>query len=264
MTDLTLIDSHAHLDFKSFQPDLGDILERARAAGVEQIVTIGASDGFESNPRALALAEAHPHIFAALGIHPHDASVASEEVIAAVRALALDHPKVVAIGETGLDYHYNNSTPEAQRAAFRRFIQVALELDKPLVVHTREAERDTIDILTSEGGRGCGGIIHCFSGTAWMAEQALALGFYISFSGIVTFKTAVEIHEVARSTPLDRLHVETDAPFLAPIPHRGKRNEPAYVAHTLRFIAALRGMDPADLSRITTANTRRLLKLPTP
>ena len=262
MTDaLTLIDSHAHLDFDKFQDDFDGVLDRAREAGVVQIVTIGASDGFESNERAIAIAEAHPHIFATVGIHPHDASVASDDIFARIREMA-DHPKVVAIGETGLDYHYNNSPPEVQRSVFRRFVQMAREVSMPIVIHTRDAEEDTVQILREEGASEVGGILHCFSGTRQLAEAGLELGFHVSLSGIVTFKKAKEIQEVAMTVPLDRLMVETDAPFLAPVPRRGRRNEPAYVAHTLRFIAGLRDMDPVELSRITTENTRRVYNLP--
>jgi TatD DNase family protein len=258
---MRLIDTHAHLDFPKFEEDFDDMLARAREAGVEEIVTIGASRGLESNHRALAIADRYAHIYASVGVHPHDAKIVDEAAVATIEALAA-HPKVVAIGETGLDYHYDNSPREEQRAAFRSFIQLARRLGKPIIVHTRDADEDTIQILSDEGAEEVGGIIHCFSSGPWLAERALALDFHLSFSGIVTFKSAKSIQEVARTAPLDRILVETDAPFLAPMPHRGKRNEPSFVAHICAFIAALRGMDAEDLADAATANARRLYALP--
>lgn len=258
---MRLIDTHAHLDFARFQPDLDDILARAASAGLENIVTIGASDGMDSNHRALALADRFPHVFATVGVHPHDAKIVDLDIVRTIEGLSA-HPKVVAIGETGLDYHYDNSPREEQRQAFRWFVQLARRVQRPVVVHTRDADEDTIAILEEEGAADVGGIIHCFSSGAWLAEKALALGFHLSFSGIVTFKSAREIQEVARCAPLDRILVETDAPFLAPMPHRGRRNEPSYVAHTARFIADLRGEDADAFAQATTVNARRLYRLP--
>lgn len=260
---MRLIDTHAHLDFEKFQADFDEILARAAAAGVENIVTIGASDGMASNSRALELADRFDHIYATVGVHPHDARIVDRAAVDQIEALA-DHPKVVAIGETGLDYHYDNSPRAEQRQAFRWFIQLARKLGQPIIVHTRSADEDTIKILEEEGAQEVGGIIHCFSSGEWLAEKALALGFHLSFSGIVTFKKANEIQEVARSAPLDRILVETDAPFLAPMPRRGKRNEPSYVAHTCRFIADLRGMDHDEFAEATTRNARQLYRLPEP
>lgn len=257
---LPLIDTHAHLDFSKFEADFEDVLARARAAGLEHIVTIGAGRGVDSMDRALEIARAHDWISATVGVHPHDAKLAGADVLAKVRRLA-DAPEVVGIGETGLDYFYERSPIPDQKAAFRAFVAIAVEANKPLVVHSRDAEADTISILESEGAGRCGGIIHCFSGTAWLAERALALGFYLSFSGIVTFPNAASVHEVARTAPLDRILVETDAPYLAPVPNRGKRNEPAFVNHTLRRIAQLRGAEPRTLAEATTANARRLFQL---
>jgi TatD DNase family protein len=262
---LPLIDTHAHLDFPKFHDDFDGVLQRAWDAGLEQIVTIGASHGFDSNLRALEIAHQHPRIFATLGVHPHDARIVDRACLERIEALAQEHrAKVVAIGETGLDYHYDASPREEQAWAFRGFLKMSARLDLPVVIHTRDAEEDTIRILEEEGVPARGGILHCFSGSGWLAEQGLRLGLHVSFSGIVTFKSAPEIQEVARTAPLERVLVETDAPYLAPIPLRGKRNEPAYVAHTLRFIAGLRGMEPAALARATTDNARRLYGLPLP
>jgi TatD DNase family protein len=257
---MRLIDTHAHLDFDKFQDDLDEILARAKEAGLENIVTIGASSGMESNHRALALADRFDHIYATVGIHPHDAKIVDRAAVDTIDGLA-DHAKVVAIGETGLDYHYDNSPRDEQQQAFRWFVQLARKRELPVIVHTRNADEDTIRILTEEGADQVGGIIHCFSSGAWLAKEALALGFHLSFSGIVTFKKATEVQEVARTAPLDRILVETDAPFLAPMPHRGRRNEPSYVAHTARFIAALREMDEDEFAEATTQNARRLYGL---
>jgi TatD DNase family protein len=258
---LPLFDTHAHLDFERFEPDFEEVLARARAAGVERLVTIGASGPFEANRRALALAERYDHIWATVGIHPHEARIATDAYLEAIETWAVTHPRVVAVGETGLDYHYDRSPRDVQRAVFERFVALARRVDKPLVVHTREAEAETITILSDGGARDCGGILHCFSGTAWLAERALELDFYLSFSGIVTYRSAAEVREVARQAPLDRILVETDAPYLAPVPLRGQRNEPAFVNHTARVVAELRGMDPHELATATTTNALRLFRL---
>lgn len=260
--ELELIDTHCHLDPNRYAEGVPAVLERAQAAGVVQLLAIGASHGVGSNEVALALAAEHPWIFASVGIHPHEASLYSPEIEALLEGWARERPRVVAVGETGLDYHYNLSPPEVQRAAFAATMGVARRVARPVIIHTREAEEDTLAILRDEGAAEVGGVIHCFSGGAALAEGALALGMYISFSGIVTFKKSVEIQEVAKTMPLDRILVETDAPYLAPTPMRGRRNEPAYVAHTLRGLAALRGVEAAELAAITSANARRLFRLP--
>jgi TatD DNase family protein len=257
-----LIDTHAHLDFAKTQEQLEELLERAWEVGLENIVTIGASREFDSNLRALEIANKYERVFATVGIHPHDARVVTPKVLEDIEALARSNQKVVAIGEIGLDYHYDHSPREKQREAFAQFIAMAHKLSLPVIIHSREAEQDTIDILRQEGAERCGGVLHCFSGTRWLAEQALDLDFYVSFSGIVTFKSAPIVQEVARMVPEDRILVETDAPFLAPVPKRGRRNEPSYVAHTLRFIAKLRGVEPEALAAVTTANARRFYGLP--
>jgi len=238
---MRLFDSHAHLDDKRLHDDLPAVLERLRAAGVERVATIGCADSVDSVTRALDIARTAPDLLvASVGVHPHDASALDDELLEAVAVAAAD-PLVVALGETGLDFHYDSSPRDVQEQAFRRQIALARELHLPLVVHTRSAAELTLRVLHEENARDAGGIIHCFSEDADFARAALDLGFYCSFSGIVTFKSAAAIREAARIVPMDRLLIETDAPYLAPIPHRGKRNEPAFVSHTAAFLAELRG-----------------------
>ncbi|MGE3497461.1 MAG: TatD family hydrolase [Candidatus Binatia bacterium] len=255
-----LIDSHCHLDI-DFAADRPVVLERARRAGVAAMVTIGASGPFEANREALALADAWPQVFATVGIHPHEAATASEAALDEIIALAT-HPKVVAIGETGLDYHYDHSPRARQREAFARFIAVARTLKRPIVVHLREADDDAVEILRAERASEVGGVIHCFSGDADSARRLLDLGFHLSFSGIVTFKNADGPRAAARLAPLDRILIETDAPFLAPVPYRGRRNEPALVVRTALEIAEVRGEPVERLADATRENTERLFRLP--
>lgn len=255
---LDLVDTHSHINFDQFAGDFDEMLTRASDAGVRHIVVIGAGGSFESNESALELARQHDWLSATVGIHPHDAQSCDEGRLAILEEWArLD--RVVAVGETGLDYHYDRSPRDVQRAAFRRFVQMARRVGKPVVVHSRDAEEQTIEILREEGAEECGGIIHCFSGTETLARAALDLGFYLSFSGIVTFPGAKIVRAVAAAVPADRILVETDAPYLAPVPQRGKRNEPAFVEHTLRELARLRGVEPDEMARATTQNARRLL-----
>lgn len=256
---VTVIDSHCHLDM-DFAADRAAVLARARDAGVSAMVTIGASGPFAANHEAVALAAAHPEIHATVGVHPHEAAAVDDAVLDRVAALAAA-PKVVAIGETGLDYHYEHSPRPAQREAFARFVQLARRLDLPLVVHLREADDDAVDVLRAERGGDVGGVIHCFSGDAASARRFLDLGFHISFSGIVTFKTADALRDAARVVPADRLLIETDAPFLAPVPWRGRRNEPALVVQTAAALAEVRGEPLADVAQTTAANTRRVFRL---
>jgi TatD DNase family protein len=256
---VTLIDSHCHLDM-DFSADREAVLARARAAGVGAMITIGASGPFDANRQAVALAAAHREIHATVGVHPHEAASVDDAVVDRIAALATE-PKVVAIGETGLDYHYEHSPRAAQRDAFARFTQLARRLGRPIVVHLREADDDAVAVLRAERGDEVGGVIHCFSGDATGARRFLDLGFHISFSGIVTFKTADALREAARIVPADRLLVETDAPFLAPIPYRGRRNEPALVVQTAAVLAEVRGESLDELARTTTANARRLFRL---
>ena len=256
-----LFDSHCHLDFDSFREDFDAVVERARAAGVTRIATIGSGRDVSSATGALEVARRlAPFAVATVAVHPHDAKIVTDEVIDTLRELARD-PLVVAIGETGLDYHYDHSPRDAQADAFRRFIALARELDKPIVVHTRNAREDTLRILREENARDVGGIIHCFSEDAAFARNALELGFVASFSGIVTFKNATAIRDAAAKQPLEAILVETDAPYLAPVPYRGKRNEPAHVAHTAAEIARLRNCDEAEVREATTRNAERVYRL---
>jgi TatD DNase family protein len=256
----SLIDSHCHLDM-DFDTDREAVLERARRNGIAHMVTIGASGRFDANHTAVELAAQHDMLSATVGVHPHEAASVTDDTIAQLAALAA-RPKVVAIGETGLDYHYEHSPRPEQRQAFARFIQLARQLRLPIVVHLREADDDAVAVMQAEGAQDTGGVIHCFSGDAASARRFLDLGFHISFSGIVTFKTAEALREAARIVPRDRLLVETDAPFLAPIPFRGRRNEPALIVQTAATLAEVRGESLAEVARTTSDNARRLFGLP--
>jgi TatD DNase family protein len=251
-----LVDSHCHLDFPDFAGDVPAILARAKESGVSSLVSIGTKLSQFDGVRAVA--EAHDNVWCSVGIHPHEAEKELLESTAPLLERA-QHPKVIGFGETGLDYFYEHS-PRAQQAInFRWHIAAARETELPLIVHTRDADDDTIRILRDEMGKGSfTGLIHCFTGTRRLAEAAIDLGFYISASGIMTFKKSEELRAVLRDVPLDRLLVETDAPYLAPVPMRGKRNEPAYVAHTAKALAELKGVSPDELARTTTDNFFRL------
>ncbi len=256
-----LFDTHCHLDDPRLAEELDAVLDRARDAGVRRITTIGCASAETSVTSALDIARKHPDwISATVGVHPHDAKDLDDTLCEAIRDAGSD-PSVVAIGETGLDYHYDHSPREAQAAAFRKQVAIAKEIGKPLVIHTRSAPEETLRILREEDARDVGGIIHCFSEDARFAAAALDLGFVSSFSGIVTFKKAVAVQEAARKQPGDALLIETDAPYLAPMPKRGKRNEPAYVAHTARRIAELRGETPEALAEKSYENAIRLFGL---
>lgn len=252
---MTLVDSHCHLDDPRFDPDRAETIARAREAGVARLLAVGTGSGPPDLEAGLRLAEAWPSVYATAGVHPHDAAEAGPETYSALRDL-LSHPKILALGEIGLDYHYNFSPPETQREVFRRQLEIAADAGKPVVVHTREAWGDTLAILC-EMWRGPG-ILHCFTGGPEEARQGLDLGFHLSFAGVLTFPSAAAIREAAAMTPDDRLLIETDAPYLAPVPHRGKRNEPAFILETLRALAALRNTEPAQLAALTTANFDRL------
>ena len=257
---LTLADAHCHLDPKYFDEGADPVMDRAREAGVVGFVVVGlteSSGSVEPILGAVRLARRMPdRVAVCAGIHPHEASGWSEAVHAELRAVASEK-EVVAVGEIGLDYHYDHSPRDRQRDTFARLIGLARELRKPIVVHTRSAAADTLSILESEGARDVGGIIHCFSEDRAFAARALDLGFSLSFSGIVTFKIARDIQDVAAWAPLGSLLVETDSPFLAPIPLRGKRCEPAYVVHTARHVAGLRNVAPEALAAATLENTER-------
>ena len=256
-----LFDTHCHLDDPRLHEELDAVLARARDAGVDRITTIGCAHDAASVRSALDIANAHPDfISATVGVHPHDAKHLDEALCESIQDAGRDRA-VVAIGETGLDFHYDHSPRDAQAEAFRRQIAIARELRKPLVIHTRSAPAETLRILREERASDVGGIIHCFSEDAPFAAAALDLGFVSSFSGIVTFKKAVAVREAARKQPADALLVETDAPYLAPIPKRGKRNEPAYVAHTARCVAELRGEDPEALAETTYRNALRIFEI---
>jgi TatD DNase family protein len=254
---MTWFDTHCHLDSEHNPDGAAPALERARQAGVSAFLCVGVG-GLPQAEQALALAEQHADVFASAGVHPHDAA----------RDAALDfgalwaHPRLLAVGEVGLDYHYDHSPREAQAEVFRRYIATARSIKKPLIIHTRSAAEDTLQILESEGAREAGGVIHCFSEDRAFAARALDLGFYLSFSGIVTFKSARAIQEVAAWAPADRVLVETDSPYLAPVPLRGKRCEPAFVVHTGKYVAALRSVEEAHFAALTTENARRCFRLP--
>lgn len=260
-TIVPLVDSHCHLDQDAFDLDRDAVIARARAAGVGRLITIGAGGPLASNYAAVALAERDADIFAAVAVHPHDASEITEDTYTALRILWA-HPKVVAVGETGIDYYYEHSTPETQRAHLRRFVREAGRAGLPLVIHCRDAYPDLLAIFREEDAASVGGVIHCFSGTAAEAEACLALGFTLSFSGIVTFKNAGPLRDVVRLTPPDRLLVETDAPFLAPVPHRGKRNEPALVRYVAEEVARVTDRPLAEIAALTTQNAERAFRLP--
>jgi TatD DNase family protein len=256
---VNLVDSHCHLDHEQFNDDREAVIERALAAGVEHMVAIGTGDGPPNLEAGIALADRYPAFYATVGVHPHDASKANDEVYRRLSDL-LGHPKVVALGEIGLDYHYDFSPRDVQQTVFIEQMRIAKDARKPIVIHTREAWDDTLSLLQEYWApAGLGGIMHCFSSGPEQARRALELGFHLSFGGIVTFPKALDIQEAARQTPPDRLLIETDAPYLAPVPRRGKRNEPAYVVETARKLAVLRGETVDSIALLTSANFRRLI-----
>ena len=253
---MKLVDSHCHLDDEKFDADREQVMERALAAGVEMMMAIGTGSALDV---AIRQAERYPFVYATIGVHPHDAAKATEETYAKLRDLA-KHPKVLAIGEIGLDYHYDFSPRDVQRRVFDRQLEIAAEAGKTIVIHTREAWDDTMAQVTALPH---GGIMHCFTGDADQARQALGLGFHLSFGGVLTFPKAESVREAARIVPEDRVLVETDCPYLAPVPHRGKRNEPAFVVETARRLAAVRGSSIDAIAEVTSANFRSLcLRVP--
>ena len=254
-----IVDSHCHLDDPRFAADLDQVVERARAAGVDYMMTVGTGDGPPDLECAIRLAERYACIFATVGVHPHDAAKSTAETLPRLEEL-LKHPKVLALGEIGLDYHYDNSPRDTQRQLFAAQLELASRASKPIVIHTREAWEDTFALLDTFWNRACGGIMHCFSGGPLEAERCLDMGFHISFSGIVTYPKAVEVQQAARITPLEKLLVETDAPYLAPTPHRGKRNEPELVVETVRRLAELRGESVDLVAQTTSRNWVDLLR----
>ena len=252
-----LADSHCHLDDRQFDDDRAATIERAREAGLKYMLSIGTGDGPTDLEAAVRLSYAYPFVFATAGVHPNDAAKANEETFAHLEQL-IAHPKVLAIGEIGLDYHWG-VPKDVQEPVFRRQLEMAAEAKMPVVIHTRDAWEDTLAILRREwapNGLPC--VMHCFTGDAAQARECIELGFHLAFGGVTTFPKSAAIREAARITPLDKLLLETDAPYLAPVPYRGKRNEPAYVAHTARVIAELRGIAVEELAAATTGNFERL------
>jgi TatD DNase family protein len=255
---LKFIDSHCHLDNEQFNPDRDDVIQRALDAGVEHMVAIGSGDGPPDLEAGIRLADRYPAFYCTVGVHPHDAAKATPETFKHLAEL-LQHPKAVAIGEIGLDYHYDHSPRQVQRDVFIEQMRIARDARKPIVIHTREAWQDTLALLREHWPTDIGGIMHCFSGTPAEAQQSLDLGFYLSFGGIITFPKSLDVQESARLAPAGRILIETDAPFLAPVPRRGKRNEPAFVVETARKLAELRGVPLESIAATTTANCRTLL-----
>ena len=258
------VDSHAHLDAKVFDSDRREMIERAWDAGLGAVITVGVGETLSEIEGAVALAEADERIFATVGIHPHDAGGIRPDWYGRIEELAR-RPKVVGIGETGLDYHYMHSPKETQRDAFERFLRMGRETGLPVVIHTREADDDTVAILRearAEAGRPLCGVVHCFSGDYSLARQALDLGLYLSFTGVITFPRAEALREVLKKIPIERVFLETDCPYLSPVPFRGKRNEPARVIQVARTVAEVLGRPIEEVARITTENAVRLFRLP--
>ena len=252
-----LIDSHAHIQTAEFAVDVAKVIQRAQEAGVEKIVVVGGAGDLSSNDAALALANSYSGLFATVGMHPHDAKEVSDKELERLHQLA-GGSKVVAVGETGLDYYYDHSPRQVQIELFCRFIHMARQTELPLVVHNRDAHREVAALLRREGNGNLRGVIHCFTGDYEAAKEFLDLGFYLSFTGIITFKNADPLRDVVRQLPLDRILVETDSPYLAPVPHRGKRNEPAFVRFVAETIAAVRGITLEEVAEATCRNARNL------
>ncbi|MGN6715979.1 MAG: TatD family hydrolase [Candidatus Binatia bacterium] len=255
-----LIDSHAHIQGNEYDGEVEAVIERARGAGVEKIIAVGGAGDMSSNTDAIALADSFPDIYATVGMHPHDAKDVGTEELRALSELTA-HPKVVAVGETGLDYYYNHSPRDMQRRVFSQFIRMARQTGLPIVVHERDATKDAAELLRSEGAGELRGVIHCFTGNYEAACAYLDLGFYLSFTGIITFKNAESLRDVVRKVPLEHMLIETDSPFLTPVPHRGKRNEPAYVRFVAETVAIVRGISLEQVARITSANAQNLFEI---
>lgn len=252
-----LIDTHTHLDFDRFDGDREDVILRALDAQVAAMLTIGVD--YKTSLAAVRLAEENAPVFAAVGVHPHDAKEMTDEQFDELAAL-LSHPRVLAIGEVGLDYHYDYSPRDVQRRVFRRFLDLAEETQKPLIIHTREADDDVLELLREKQRSGWRGVFHCFSGDEAMAKKVVDMGFYISFTGNITFKNSRAV-DVLKSIPIERLLVETDCPFMAPEPFRGKRNEPAYVVYVARKMAEVKELPFETIARITTQNAVNLFDI---
>lgn len=260
------IDSHAHIDGPEFDADREQVIQEAQRAGVSVILDVGTGDPHSGAlERAVALSSKSQAVYAAVGTHPHDARLYDDAAEDRIRKLIRDNSRVIAWGEIGLDFHYDNSPREVQLDVFRRQLRSGRELNVPVIIHTREAEAETIEALRTEwAGSGLPGIMHCFSGSQWLADKAVELGMLISFSGIVTFKKADDLRAIAGRVPLDRLLIETDCPYLTPVPYRGKRNEPAYVVEVARCLAGLRDLSLEEVGKLTTANFARVFGLTVP
>jgi len=257
---LELIDSHAHIQGAEYAAEIDDIVKRAREAGVEKIIVVGGAGELSSNQAAVALAESYENLYATVGMHPHDAKDVGEEALRKLEEL-ISRPKVIAVGETGLDFYYNHSPHQIQRDIFVRFIRMARETGLPLIVHERDAHKDTVELLRREGAGRVRGVIHCFTGDTEAARNYLDLGFYLSFTGIITFKNAQPLREVVREVPLEKMFVETDSPYLTPVPHRGRRNEPAYVRFVAETIAKVKDVELATVARVTSANVKNFFRI---
>lgn len=257
--NLSLIDTHCHLDFPEFKEERDAVVQRARDAGVKRMITICTHASRFAGVKEVA--ETYDDVFCSLGVHPHHSGEDGELVETQWLVEQSKYKKVVGLGETGLDYYYNNSPADVQKESFKRHIRASLETDLPLIVHTRDADADTYEILKREGQGRLRGLLHCFSSGAKLAEQAVEMGFYLSLSGIVTFKKSQELRDIVKNIPLEKILVETDAPFLAPMPHRGRTNEPAYVVHTAAAVAEVKGVSLEELGKITTANALRVFNL---
>jgi TatD DNase family protein len=260
------IDSHAHIDGSEYDPDREEVIQRALSADVQMILNVGTGDPYGGNlERAVSLSEAHTQIFSAVGTHPHDARLYNDEAETRIDGLIKNSSRVIAWGEIGLDYHYDHSPRDVQQDVFRRQLQAARSCDVPVIIHTREADVDTIQILRDEYfSAPRGGIMHCFGGTLELARAAINLGFLISFSGNISFKKAEDIRQVAQSLPLDRLLIETDCPYLAPVPFRGRRNEPARVVEVARVLGELHNRPTEEIGEITSQNFLKFFNLPSP
>lgn len=253
---MMLIDSHAHLEMKEFDPDRKEVIERAGLAGVDLIVTVGTNPGLSR--KAISIARQHENVYATVGIHPHDAAGADDQTLDEMKSLARD-PKVVAYGEIGLDYFRNISSREKQIEMFARQLELAGELNLPVIIHDRDAHEQTLRMVKASGVRR--GVFHCFSGDWPMARQCIDLGFYVSVPGVVTFDKSRVLQEVVRQLPLDSMLLETDCPYLTPVPHRGKRNEPSFIVHTAKKVAEIRGMNWEEAAQAAAANTCRLFRM---
>ncbi len=256
---MALIDTHAHLDFPRFDKDRNEVIARAWDSGISYIVNVGAD--LASSRRSIELAQEYPFIFATVGVHPHDASELNQELLDEIKEMASDE-KVVAIGEIGLDYHYDNSPREIQKKAFKKQLQLAKELGLPVVVHSREADKDTLEILRADFDTNNGGIMHCFGSGLEMAHQCLGMGMYLAFGGVSTFKNAGDLREVIMEVPLEKILIETDSPYLTPEPLRGKRNEPKFVRFVAEKIAEIKGIGLIEVAETTTANAIKVYNLP--